>query len=556
MMQSQEELVFVALGGLGEIGMNCALYGFGTKTRRKWILIDLGLSFAGPELPGIDLVMPDLRFVESIRRDLLGLILTHAHEDHVGAIADLWPRLGCPVYGSRFTKGLLQTRRLSEPGAHEIEITEVRAGDRITLGPFGVEFVNVAHSIPESMALAITTPAGTVIHSGDWKIDPTPMVGEPTDWQRLQALGDAGVLALICDSTNVLREGESPSERDVAASLKDLIATAPHRVAVTTFASNVARIRAVGEAALATGRKVVVVGRALERVIDVAGECGYLEGLPDFLPQDAFRDTARSKLVALVTGSQGEPRAALARIATSDHPDVTLSPGDRVIFSSRTIPGNERPVGAIINGLIGQGVEVVTDRTHLVHVSGHPRRAELVKMYRWTRPKIAIPAHGELLHLSEHAAFARAQGVPQALVARNGDLVQIGGDGAAVIDETVHGRLLKDGDFLVPSADEQIEQRRRLAFAGVVSVALAIGGKGHVAGDPDVMYAGLPAKDRSGRPMDDIIDKAIFATIDGLPRAKLRDPDTLANALERAIRSAVGAAWGKKPLVHVLVVEV
>jgi ribonuclease J len=556
MMQSNDELVFVALGGLGEIGMNCALYGFGTKARRQWILVDLGLSFAGPELPGIDLVMPDLRFVESIRRDLLGLILTHAHEDHIGAIADLWPRLGCPVYGSRFTTGLLQTRRLSEPGAPDIAITQVRAGDSIALGPFDIEFVNVAHSIPESMALAIKTPAGIVIHSGDWKIDPTPMVGEVTDWGRLQALGDSGVLALICDSTNVLRAGESPSEREVAATLKDLILAAPNRVAVTTFASNVARIRAVGEAALAAGRRVIVVGRALERVIDVAGECGYLEGLPEFLPQAAFRDTARSKLVALVTGSQGEPRAALARMATDDHPDVHLSPGDRVIFSSRTIPGNERPVGAIINGLVSQGVEVITDRTHLVHVSGHPRRAELAKMYQWTRPQIAIPAHGEPLHLSEHAAFARAEGVPQALVARNGDLVRIAPQGAAIIDETAHGRLFKDGDFLVASTDEQIDQRRRLAFAGVVSVALAVGAKGNIAGDPDVMYAGLPARDRNDKPMDDIIDKAIFATIDGLPRAKLRDPDTLANAVERAIRAAVGAAWGKKPLVHVLVVEV
>jgi len=364
------------------------------------------------------------------------------------------------------------------------------------------------------------------------------------------------VLALICDSTNVLREGESPSEADVAKSLTNLVAGAKGRVLVTAFASNVARLRAAAEAAFANGRQVVVMGRAMERVIAVARECGYLNGVPAFLGMDHFDRLPRDKILALATGSQGEPRAAMARIAEDEHPAASLAPGDMTIFSSRAIPGNEKAVSKIINGLILQGVEVVTDRTNLVHVSGHPRRAELAKIYAWTRPKIAVPAHGEALHLAEHAAFAKAQGVANVVRARNGDIILLDAEQAGVVGEVETGRRYKDGEIVLETGDDCIAQRRKLSFAGVISIALAVTGKGELAGDPDVIIMGLPQKARGGDGMDEIIDATIFETFDNLPRPKRRDPDTLSGAVERAVRNAINAAWGKKPSVHVLIVEV
>ena len=555
-MTDDNELVFAPLGGLGEIGMNCALYGFGPPKKRKWLMVDLGLAFAGEDLPGVDLVMPDLSFIEKVKKDLVGLIITHAHEDHIGALAEMWPRLGCTVYMTRFAAGLAEARRLGEPGAPRIPIKVVAQGATIDIGPFSVEFIPVAHSIPESCALAIRTPAGLVVHSGDWKIDATPLVGQVTDEARLKALGEEGVLALICDSTNVMREGESPSEADVAASLSGLVGKAKGRVVITTFASNVARLRAAAEAGLANGRQVMVMGRAMERVISVARECGFLEGLPPFLGSDPFERIPRDKVLALATGSQGEPRAALARIAENQHPNASLAAGDTVVFSSRTIPGNEKAVGKIINGLVTQGVEVVTDRTQLVHVSGHPRRAELAKMYAWLKPRIAIPAHGEPLHLSEHVAFAKAQGVGKVVRAFNGDLVRISAEDSGVIGKVAHGRRYKDGDILLPAGDECVAERRKLSFAGVVSIAIAISDKGDMTGDPDVMIAGLPRNTRDGAAIDALIDTAIFETFEGLARGKRRDADLVSNAIERAVRNSVNAVWGKKPAVHVLVVEV
>lgn len=556
MVKADGELVLVPLGGLGEIGMNAMLYGFGPKSHRKWILVDLGIAFAGPELAGIDVLMPDLTFIEKMKKDLVGLIITHAHEDHIGAVADLWPRLGCPVYATRFAAGLLETKRLNEPGAPKIPLHVVVPGAAFQLGPFSIEYVPMAHSIPESSGLAIRTPAGLVMHTGDWKIDETPLVGWATDEKRLRELGDEGVLALVCDSTNILREGQSPSETDVAAGLAELIRKAPGRVVVTTFASNVARLRAVADAAIAAGRTVVVVGRAMERVIAVARECGYLDGVPTFLSAEAFGYLAREQIVILATGSQGEPRAALARIAANEHPEVTLASGDRVIFSSRTIPGNEKGVGEIINGLIMQGVEVVTDRDGLVHVSGHPRRAEVARMYEWIRPQVAIPAHGEPVHLAEHARFALANGAKKVVRAKNGDVVLLDAENPGIIDQVQHGRLCKDGNLLLALNDDAVRARTSLAFAGIVSVAIAINVKGDLVGDPDVMLTGLPARARDGKPMDEVVDEAIFSTLDNLPRARRRDADATAQSVERAIRNTLRQVWGKKPVVHVLVVEV
>jgi ribonuclease J len=554
-MAPTDSLVFAALGGLGEIGMNLGLYGFGPERRRKWLMVDCGISFAGEDVPGVDLVLPDIRFIEEERQNLVGIVITHAHEDHIGAIADLWPRLRVPIYATPFAAGLLEARRLSEPGAPKVEIITVPQGGRFALPPFDCEFVPVAHSIPEACAVAIRTPLGLVVHSGDWKIDPTPTVGLPTDEARFRALGEEGVLAFICDSTNVLRDGVSPSEADVAAGLAELIRSAPARVAVTTFASNVSRLYAVARAAAEAQREVVVFGRAMERVLDVAGDCGYLEGLPPFRSPDVYGYLPREKVLALLTGSQGEPRAALARVASDSHPDIALSPGDRVIFSSRTIPGNERPVNRIINDLTRRGIEVITDRTHLVHVSGHPRRGELEALYGWLRPRIAIPAHGEAMHLAEHRAFAKALGVPHVLRPMDGEMVQLAPGAPAVVDTIPVGRVYKDGTVLVGTGETVIPERRRLAFSGIVSVSLALDTRGELAGEPQISFSGMPAAAR-GDTMLELIDDAVADVLDGLPRAKRRDPDSVAKAIERAVRAEVEHAWGKKPTCHVHVLAV
>jgi ribonuclease J len=555
-MARSEHLVFLPLGGLGEIGMNAALYGFGPEGKRKWILVDCGVSFAGPDAPGVDIILPDLQFIMERRKDLLGIIITHAHEDHIGALAALWPQLKVPVWCTRFAAGLLETRRLKEHGAPKIPINVVPQGGRVTLGPFDVEFVAVAHSIPESNALAIRTPAGLVVHTGDWKIDHTPKVGMPTNEARFRELGDEGVLALICDSTNVMREGISPSETEVGNTLIELIKSAPARVAVTTFASNVARIRSVAEAAKACGRDVVVVGRAMDRVIGVASECGYLDDLPPFRAAENYGYLPRNKVVALLTGSQGEPRAALSRIAGDDHPEIALSSGDRVIFSSRTIPGNEKAVGAILNALALDGVEIITDRTALVHVSGHPRRDELKMMYEWIRPKIAIPAHGEALHLAEHATFARAQGVPHVFTAKNGDMVALWPTGAEKIDHVASGRIYQDGKIQINALDKTIAERRKLSFAGIISVAIAVDEKGMLAGDPEIALMGLPTKARDGTTFDEIVEEAVEELMENLPKARRRDPENIRTSLEKAVRGAVAQEWDKKPVVHVMVIEV
>jgi ribonuclease J len=554
-MADGNELVFVPLGGLGEIGMNCALYGYGPASARQWLMVDIGIGFADEDLPGIDLIMPDLSFIEKAKKNLVGVVITHAHEDHIGALAELWPDLRAPVYMTRFAAGLMESRRLGEPGAPEIPVKVVQFGEKVVIGPFTVEFIPVAHSIPESSALAIRAPAGLIVHTADWKIDPTPIIGPPTDEARFKALGDEGVLALVCDSTNILREGESPSERDVANTLTALIAKAKGRVVVTTFASNVGRLRSAAEAGFAAGRQVCILGRAIERVVGVARDCGMLEGLPPFLGMDAFERLPRDRILALATGSQGEPRAALARMAGEEHPTAELSAGDTVIFSSRTIPGNEKAVGKIVNAFARAGVEVITDRTALVHVSGHPRRAEVAKMYGWVRPRIAVPAHGEPLHLTEHADFARAQGVSQVLRAFNGDMIRLAPGEVSVSGKVTSGRRAKDGAILL-SGQESVRQRRRLSFAGVVSIAIALTARGEMAGDPDVMIAGLPERTREGAAIDALIDDAIFEAFESLPPGKRRDAEVVSTAIERAVRGSVNTVWGKKPQVHVLVVEV
>jgi ribonuclease J len=554
---ARSELVFAPLGGVGEIGMNLSVYGYGEERRRQWLIVDCGVSFAAEEhLPGVDLILPEIGYLLEQRKNILGLLLTHGHEDHMGALIDLWPRLKVPLYATPFTAALFEARRASEPGAPSIPVNVVPAGGRVTLGPFTVDFINVAHSIPESHALALRTPLGTALHTGDWKIDQTPILGPPTDAARLQALGDEGVVALIGDSTNAVREGRSPSEAEVAKTLAELIRSAPRRVAVTTFASHVGRLRAVAEAARAADREVVVVGRAMDRVVQVARETGYLDGVQDFRGVESYGYLPPDKVLALCTGSQGEPRAALARIARDEHPEIALSAGDRVIFSSRTIPGNEKAVSQVINGLIEQGVEVVTDRTHLVHVSGHPRRDELREMIGWVRPQVLVPAHGEALHLSEHASLARAAGVPQVLVCRNGDLVRLAPGPAEIVDEVPSGRLYKDGSLLVSAEGKTVAARRRLSFAGIVTVAIALDQKGVLHADPEIELIGIPEADAAGTPMAEIAREAVEEAFDSMPKPRRRDPDAVAEALQRAVRAALAQRWNKKPICHVHVLMV
>jgi len=550
------QLVFAPLGGVGEIGMNLALYGLGEGSKRTWLIVDIGVAFAGDDLPGVDLIMPDIAFLMEERRNIAGLVLTHAHEDHFGALMDLWPRLRCPVYATQFTAALFEAKRLNEPGASDVPVKVVPLGSRLNIGPFDVELCSMSHSIPESNALIIRTPLGNVLHTGDWKLDPTPIIGPPTDAAKLKRLGDEGCLALIGDSTNAVREGRSPSEMDVAKSLRELIMNAKGRVAVTTFASNVARMRAVAEAAAACGREVVVVGRAMDRVSQVARECGYLDGINDFRSTEFYGHLPHDKVVALCTGSQGEPRAALARIAEDQHPDVTLSKGDTVILSSRTIPGNEKAVGKVINGLVRQGIEVITDRTHLVHVSGHPRRAEMEELYGWVRPQIVVPVHGEALHLAEHAKIARGVGVGEVVLCGDGDLVQLAPGKPGIIDEVPAARLYKDGALLISAEQRTVADRRRLSFSGIAIVAMVLSEKGELLADPDVELIGIPEMDAEKRSMNDVAYDAVVDTFESLGKARRRDPQAVEESIKRAVRAAIAADWRKKPIVLVQVVTV
>ena len=554
--QRQEELVFAPLGGVGEIGMNLSIYGLGPEGDRKWLAVDLGVSFAQEEhLPGIDLIFPDIKYLLAQRKNLVGLVITHAHEDHFGALLDLWPKLKIPLFATPFTAALLAAKRASEPGAQDIPVTIVEPGSRFSVGPFDIDLVNMAHSIPESNALIIRTPLGAVLHTGDWKIDRTPILGTGTDEVKLRALGDAGCLAIVGDSTNSVRDGVSPSETDVARNIEALMKEAKGRVAVTTFASNVARLRAVAQAAAACDREVIVVGRAMERIVSISRELGFLDGIKPFRPMDAYGYLPTNKVVALCTGSQGEPRAALARIAEDQHPEVTLSRGDMVIFSARTIPGNEKAVGRIINGLIDQGIDVITDRTHMVHVSGHPRRAEVEELIGWVRPKVLVPVHGESLHLSEHAALARRCGIKEVIQVRNGDLVRLAPD-ARIIDEVPSGRTYKDGHILVDADARTIADRKRLSFAGCVSVALALSEKGELVADPEMDMIGIPERDRDGVLIEDTVYEAIESTFESLPRKKRNDPDAVAEAVRRTVRATIAQRWGKKPMCHVHVLAV
>ncbi|MCO5154444.1 MULTISPECIES: ribonuclease J [unclassified Shinella] len=555
-MAKEDELVFLPLGGVGEIGMNLALYGYGPKKNRQWIMVDCGVTFPGPDLPGVDLVLPDIRFLAEERKNLKGIIITHAHEDHYGALNELWPGLNVPVYASPFTAGMLEAKRDYERSRTEIPVTIFKQGDRINVGPFEIEAIGVNHSIPEPMSLAIKTPLGTVIHTGDWKIDLDPSLGPLTDEARFRKLGDEGVLALICDSTNALRDGVSPSEREVSESLTKIIEAAEGRVGITTFSSNVGRIRSIAQAAEAAGREVLLLGSSMKRVTEVARDIGLMEGLKPFIAEDEFGYIPRDKVVVILTGSQGEPRAALAKIARDEMRNVAFTDGDTIIFSSRAIPGNEKAINDIKNGLVEQGINVITDSEALVHVSGHPRRHELQQMYGWTRPKMVVPVHGEAAHLTAHAELAEQSGIADVPRVRNGDILRLAPGEPEVVDHAPFGRIFKDGNLIGDYDEMGIGDRRKLAFVGHVAVSILLDSRYDFQGDPEVEPFGLPQFDDEGEDMGDTLYDAVLGAVESIPRARRKDLEMVREAVRRAVRSTANEIWGKKPVVTVFLTKV
>jgi ribonuclease J len=546
-MAKSEELVFLPLGGSGEIGMNFNVYGFGPSHRRQWIVVDCGITFGREtDSPGVDIILPDIRYLAEQSENVLGIVATHAHEDHIGAIAQLWPLLKCPIYATPFTARLIEGK-LAEAG-RSVPVREVSLGGSLNLGPFDIDFISITHSILEPNLLAIRTPLGVIAHTGDWKLDPEPMLGDVTDVSAIRKLGDEGVLALVCDSTNALVPGHSGSEGKVRESLVQLIGGLKRRVAVTAFASNVARLDSIAHAARVHGRHLALVGRSMHKIVQAARDSGYLKDFPPVLDAAEAAELPAGKVLYLVTGSQGEPRAALSRIAADNHPDVQLGKGDAVIFSSRVIPGNEIPIFELHNRLCELGVEVLTAEDHFVHVSGHPARDELAEMYRWTRPRIAVPVHGELRHLAEHARLAKSLQVPEALVPANGQLYRLAPGPAELIDEVPSGRIHMDGRVLVAEGEGLAKARRAMAFAGILAITLVLDAKGRPAADAAILAEGMPEPVKGA--VQTVVDEALRRY-----NPKSTDTDVLREAIRRAARRAAHEAWGKKPVTRVTVVE-
>ena len=543
------ELVFLALGGAGEIGMNLNLYGLGPAGKETWVMVDLGITFGGVQVPGVDVILPDPGFIVEHRDRLAGLVLTHAHEDHLGAVPYLWQRLQCPVYATPFTISILKRKLAETDFADQVEIIEVPLGGRFTVGPFDMELITLTHSIPEPNAIAIRTPVGTVLHTGDWKFDPDPVVGDAADVETLKRLGDEGVLALVCDSTNVFTPGVSGSEAELLKSLSELIADAEGRVAVACFASNVARLETIAKAARANGRDVVLAGRSLVRINDAARENGYLADVPAFLEEEDAGHLPEDKAVIVCTGSQGEPRAALSRIANDDHPNVTLGEGDLVIFSSRIIPGNEASIGRLHNQLVRRGIRVVNTTDHFVHVSGHPARDELTRMYQLARPKLAVPVHGELRHLREHARLALECQVPMAIAAENGAMIRLGPGKPQITGTVPVGRLAADGNRLVPMDGELLRSRTRTVYNGAAVVTLVLNGFGGLAAEPELSAIAL--LESGDDPITDEAKEAARAAVEGLKAKQRGDDETVREAVRIAVRRSFRKSLNKNPVITV-----
>lgn len=550
----RDELVFLPLGGSNEIGMNLNAYGFGPADDRKWIVVDVGVTFGDSTTPGVDVIVPDPTYLEG--EDILGIVLTHAHEDHIGALGWLWPRMKAPVYATPFTAFLVREKLRDAGLLDEVELIEVPLGGTISLGTFEVTMVTITHSIPEPNGLAIRTPLGTVLHTGDWKIDEDPVIGERTDVETIRRLGDEGVLAMVCDSTNVFVDGTAGSEADVKIALTELISSLKGKVAVGCFASNVARVDSVVRAAEASGRRVCLAGRSMHRITAAAKSVGLLQDVEPFIDMSEAGYFPDDSILFLCTGSQGEARAALSRIADGDHPHLTLGKGDHCIFSSRQIPGNELAIGRMQDKLAERGVRLYTERDHPgIHVSGHPCRDELKQMYQWARPRIAVPTHGQRRHLIEHCNLAKDMQTPEAVALRNGDLLRLAPGLAEIIDEVPSGRLFVDGGLLTPEGSDAMRERRHASVAGVLVVAVAIDGKGRLAGDLEIRGLGLPGDDELEEALDDLAERAADALGRMKPNDRL-DDDAVEQAVARAVKRTARQIWDRKPVVETLIVRI
>ncbi|HXQ12917.1 MAG TPA: ribonuclease J [Caulobacteraceae bacterium] len=555
---ANDELVFLPLGGSNEIGMNFNCYGYGPAHDRKWIIVDVGVTFGDDTTPGVEIIMPDPAFIEECADDILGVVLTHAHEDHIGAMGWLWPRLGAPIYATPFTAFLLREKMRERGVLDKAKITEVPLNGSIKLGPFDLTLITLTHSIPEPNGLAIRTPLGVVLHTGDWKIDPDPLLGGVTDEDAIRRLGDEGVLAMVCDSTNVFVDGTAGSEADVRETLNRLIGSLHGKIAVACFASNVARMDSTIRAGLANGRRACLVGRSMLRMAAAAQSVGLLKGLPPFLSDNEAGRFGDEDILYLCTGSQGEPRAALSRIADGTHPHVKLGAGDHCIFSSRIIPGNEVPIRNLQNKLADRGIRLYTERDHPgIHVSGHPCRDDLTEMYSWARPQIAIPTHGERRHLLEHAALAHDLQVPQTVAPRNGEMVRLAPGRAEIIDEVPSGRLYVDGGVLTVENGEALRERRHASHSGVLTVAVVLDDDGRIASGPQVNAIGLPGDEATplDQALDDLADAAEQA-IRGLNDYEREDDHLVEQALMRTLKRTAFRIWERRPIVTATVMRV
>ncbi|WP_281301137.1 MULTISPECIES: ribonuclease J [unclassified Iodidimonas] len=545
-----DDLVFCPLGGSGEIGMNMNLFG----CNGQWLMVDCGMTFGDDRLPGIDLVFPDPGFIEDRRDDLVALVLTHGHEDHIGAVPYLWERLRCPIYATPFTAELVRGK-LAEAGLlNEVTLHVIPVGGTLEAGCFKVTYVPLAHSIPEGHGLKIETPHGTIFHTGDWKLDDVPQIGSPTSEADLGLMGDGGILAMIGDSTNVFNSRQSGSEEGVRTALIDLVGTLEGRVVITTFASNAARLKTVAEVAQKHGRKIVLAGRSMHRIVEAARKTGYLPDWPETVPEDKASSLPRNEVLILCTGGQGEPRAALARIAAGDHRNLSLAAGDTVIFSSKIIPGNERVLGFLMNKLALLDVDVITERDADIHVSGHPGRPELERMYGWIKPQIAIPVHGEARHLKHHAAFAKSLGVPHALAPKNGDIIRLAPGPLALVDQAPAGRLVLDGKAVIAVNHEAIQARRRLMENGFVSLVILQEDDGSLLGDPEIIAQGVAGMEPGGALESDLLDE-IDQALTNLSSREMLLEKTVAESARIAARRFLRIKTGKNPQVDVRVIR-
>ena len=551
----KEELLFCPLGGSGEIGGNMNLYAYGKDDQQKWIIVDMGVSFADDTVPGVDVIMPDAGFIIDKKDDLLGIVLTHAHEDHIGAVVHIWPELKCKIYATPFTAALIIEKFKEKKINISSHLEVVALNSKIKLGSFEIDFVTLTHSILEPSGLSIKTPLGTVLHTGDWKIDPNPLIGSQIDEQKLKSIGESGVSAMICDSTNIFSPGRAGSESEVRDSLLRIMEIKTNRILVTAFASNVARMESIFYCAKKTGRNICLVGRSMQRIYKAARKCGYLQGLIEPLePRDA-KKVAKNKIIYLATGSQGEPMGAMNRIINGIHPDVQLESDDCVIFSSKIIPGNEKKLYYLQNLIVRNKMEMISEENAFVHVSGHPNRDDLKDMYKWVKPRCVIPVHGEHRHMAEHVAFAKEMQVPKTLLIENGDIIKIlPGNKPEIIDKAPSGKIYLDGNINVETDSKSIKDRKNLSINGYLEITLIVSNNGSIK-KPVISYKGIPEKKEDDTFIFDMEDE-IMNICRTFSMDNKKQQQNLIETLKQNCRKIVREKTGKKPFTNINITRI